>query len=258
MYIKVVDTFYFLWNDFHALHITWIKFSCLTHTSCVWILSRVWGLTHKALLSFTPSFSYKLILQVSFFYTRCTYLHMFCKISRSFLLMVSFYKLIPQLGMSPSTPPPPEATWYKSKIEQYWQIILKQAFKRQCVCLCVCVCVCVCVCNVLYDICDFFRVYMCVWMHANTCPKCVCLCVVYITGSSLVAKSPRPTLMTPWTVASQASPSAGFPRQESWSGLPFPSPGDLPDPDRTWCISCIGRQIFCHWATRDVYGIIQR
>ena len=34
----------------------------------------------------------------------------------------------------------------------------------------------------------------------------------------------------PWTVAYQASPSMGFSRQESWSGLPFPSAGDLPDP----------------------------
>ena len=35
--------------------------------------------------------------------------------------------------------------------------------------------------------------------------------------------------MTPWTVAHQASLSLKFPRQESRSGLPFPSPGDLPD-----------------------------
>ena len=35
---------------------------------------------------------------------------------------------------------------------------------------------------------------------------------------------------TPWTVAYQALPSTGFSRQEYWSGLPFPSPGDLPDP----------------------------
>ena len=34
----------------------------------------------------------------------------------------------------------------------------------------------------------------------------------------------------PWTVAYQAPPSMGFSRQEYWSGLPFPSPGDLPDP----------------------------
>jgi len=33
-----------------------------------------------------------------------------------------------------------------------------------------------------------------------------------------------------WTVAHQAPLSVGFSRQEYWSGLPFPSPGDLPDP----------------------------
>ena len=35
---------------------------------------------------------------------------------------------------------------------------------------------------------------------------------------------------TPWTVAHQAPPSMEFSRQEYWCGLPFPSPGDLPDP----------------------------
>ena len=35
---------------------------------------------------------------------------------------------------------------------------------------------------------------------------------------------------TPWTVAYQAPPSMGFSRQEYWRGLPFPSPGDLPNP----------------------------
>ena len=35
---------------------------------------------------------------------------------------------------------------------------------------------------------------------------------------------------TPWTVAHQAPPSMGFSRQEYWSGLPFPFPGDLPNP----------------------------
>ena len=34
---------------------------------------------------------------------------------------------------------------------------------------------------------------------------------------------------TPWTVAYQAPLSMGFSRQEYWSGLPFPSPGDLPN-----------------------------
>ena len=37
-------------------------------------------------------------------------------------------------------------------------------------------------------------------------------------------------LATPWTVTHQAPRSMGFSRQEYWSGLPFPSPGDLSDP----------------------------
>ena len=36
--------------------------------------------------------------------------------------------------------------------------------------------------------------------------------------------------MTPWTAAHQAPLPMGFPRQEYWSGLPFPSPEDLPNP----------------------------
>ena len=36
--------------------------------------------------------------------------------------------------------------------------------------------------------------------------------------------------MTSWPVAHQVPPSEGLPRQENWSGLPFPSLGDLPDP----------------------------
>ena len=35
---------------------------------------------------------------------------------------------------------------------------------------------------------------------------------------------------TPWTVAHQAPLSVGISRQEYWSGLPFPSPGNLPNP----------------------------
>ena len=46
---------------------------------------------------------------------------------------------------------------------------------------------------------------------------------------SLVAQS-CPTLATPWTVACQAPLSMGFSRQEYWSGLQYPSPGDLPKP----------------------------
>ena len=42
--------------------------------------------------------------------------------------------------------------------------------------------------------------------------------------------SPVRLFVTPWSVAHQDPASMGFSKQEYWSGLPFPSPGDLPDP----------------------------
>ena len=58
---------------------------------------------------------------------------------------------------------------------------------------------------------------------------------------------------TLWTVAYQAPPSMGFSRQEYWSGLPFPSPGDLPDPGiepGSPELRIAGR-CFNLWATRE-------
>ena len=48
-------------------------------------------------------------------------------------------------------------------------------------------------------------------------------CCCLVTKSCL-------TFANPWSVARQAPLSMGFSRQEYWSGLPFPSPGDLPNP----------------------------
>ena len=45
----------------------------------------------------------------------------------------------------------------------------------------------------------------------------------------------------PWTVARQAPLSMEFSRQEHWSGVPFPSPGGLPDPDPTHVFCIAGR-----------------
>ena len=66
---------------------------------------------------------------------------------------------------------------------------------------------------------------------------CVCVCVRVLSHVQLFD--------TPWSAAHQAPPSMGFSRQEYWSGLPFPSPGDLPDPgiklsvsNSYHCISC--------------------
>ena len=52
---------------------------------------------------------------------------------------------------------------------------------------------------------------------------CVCVCVCTRTRTF----SHVQLLVTPWTVARQAPLSMGFPRQEYWSELPIPSPGDL-------------------------------
>ena len=61
--------------------------------------------------------------------------------------------------------------------------------------------------------------------------------------------------MTPWTAARQASLSVAFPREERWSGLPFPSPGDLPDPGIK-PISCIVGRRFTLWATRKTKTLV--
>ena len=53
---------------------------------------------------------------------------------------------------------------------------------------------------------------------------CVCVC------GGVPRSSRVPLFVTPWTVACQAPLSMGFPRQEYWRGLPFPPPGNLPDP----------------------------
>ena len=62
---------------------------------------------------------------------------------------------------------------------------------------------------------------------------------------------------TSCTIALQAPPSMGFSRQESWSGLPFPPPGDLPDPGIEPYLSCLLHWQDCHlgspqkWVTSE-------
>ena len=77
---------------------------------------------------------------------------------------------------------------------------------------------------------------MCIYMYDVIC-VCMLSCVRFFE--------------TPWTIAHQAPLFIGFSRQEYWSELTFPSPGDLPDPgtETTFPLSCIGRQILYHWAT---------
>ena len=72
------------------------------------------------------------------------------------------------------------------------------------------------------------------------------LSLLLLSCSSCPSRSLRPHAL----VAHQAPLSMGFPRQEYWSGLPFPSPGDLPNPGSK-LIFGIDRQIVFHWATRE-------
>ena len=57
--------------------------------------------------------------------------------------------------------------------------------------------------------------------------------------------------VTPWIVTYQAPQSMGFSRQEDWSGLPLPSPGDLPDPGIEHQVSRIVGRCFTICATRE-------
>ena len=69
----------------------------------------------------------------------------------------------------------------------------------------------------------------------------------FLGGGGVVAKSL--TLLTPWTVAHQAPLSRGFSRQEHWSGLPFPPPGDLPNPEtEPGLLHCGQGRFFTDWA----------
>ena len=111
----------------------------------------------------------------------------------------------------------------------------------------------------VYNIVYMFILYIVVYICQSRSPsssqppfptQCPCVCSLYLClsfcfanrfictilldsyiciGGDLVTKSCL-TLSTRWTVACQASLSMGFSRQEYWSGLPFPSPGDLPNP----------------------------
>ena len=87
-------------------------------------------------------------------------------------------------------------------------------------CVCVCVCLCVCVCTL-----------SCVWLFT-----------------------------TSWTVAHQSPLSMEFSRQEYWNGVPFCTPGDLPNPEielHAPFISCIDRQIHypcTTWKATHIFG----
>ena len=77
---------------------------------------------------------------------------------------------------------------------------------------------------------------------------CVAASPCAAAGGGVVAES-CPALVIARTVARQSSLSMGFSRQEYWSGLPFPSPGNFPNPgikSESPFVSFIGRHILYH------------
>ena len=90
--------------------------------------------------------------------------------------------------------------------------------------------------------------------HDPRCCDHTLLCILLVLSPLVVSDS-----VIPWTVAHQASLSIGLFRQEYWSGLPFPSPGDLPNPaiklaspalaDRFFILSHLGSPCFCVYET---------
>ena len=82
-----------------------------------------------------------------------------------------------------------------------------------------------------------------IWINEISLTICACHETIYFMlnflcyscslpiGKKKVKLFSRVRLCDPMTVAYQAPPSMGFSRQEYWNGLPFPSPGDLPNPE---------------------------
>ena len=122
-----------------------------------------------------------------FLYILCTWF--WCTIQRHFPLML--FKLSPSLRMCRLFLTCPNLTLYF----QVWphSTVVPTLCCGSAVCVCVCVCVCTRRCA-----CTRVHVLSCVWLFA-----------------------------TPWAIACQAPLPTEFSRQEYWSGLPFPSPGDL-------------------------------
>ena len=67
--------------------------------------------------------------------------------------------------------------------------------------------------------------------QADSLPLCHLGSLFVANGDSGLVTMLFPTLETPWLIAIHALLFMGFPRQEYWSRLPYPPPGDLPDPD---------------------------
>ena len=91
-------------------------------------------------------------------------------------------------------------------------------------------------------------VCVCAYMYVCICVRAWALSHIWLFSA-------------PWTIAHQAPLSVRFPRQEYWRGLPFPSPGDLPDPGikPTSLVSpALAGGFSTSWATRETHDFRER
>ena len=94
-----------------------------------------------------------------------------------------------------------------------------------------------------------------VFMLGSTeCYGLVCVCVCMRVWVCYLLSHAR-LFVTPLTAACQAPLSMEFSRQEYWSGLPFPSPGDLPDPGIEPRSPALLGRFFMAWATREALWV---
>ena len=107
---------------------------------------------------------------------------------------------------------------------------------------CVYVCICSWIAHTLYRHEHTVKANVTLSYQSTPSPECLlrhtCVCIVQpLSRVQLFA--------TPWTLACQAALSMGFPKEEYWSGQPFPTPGDLLDPGikPRSPVFCISRQI---------------
>ena len=106
--------------------------------------------------------------------------------------------------------------------------------------------------------------FSCIFLTQGSNPHLLCL-LHWQAGSLPLVPPGNPKVLvshvrlfaTPLTVACRAPLSMGFPRQEHWSEVPFPSPGDLPDPGIKLVspVSSICRQILYHLSHQGRFSL---
>ena len=103
---------------------------------------------------------------------------------------------------------------------------------------------CLVILNITFDLYNFWWFLIIQrWAGSKLIIWIICI-YIHIYVIVVLSLSTVQFIVTPWTAARQAPLSMGSPRQEYWSGEPFPSPGDLPDPGiEPVCPALVGRFI---------------